>query len=391
MKKFYRFLLIGFSSIVLLIAGQQGLFDRGNQIVGAQWDASSTTFFESEERPFAAAPGGDGSSTTFFESAERPFTSSESQPTQPQPPSITTQPTPSCDFEFKYPECDNTAAGWSHEVWQNCRGEFQIRNAHFQGGVCGDTPSQPAPSCTWNRDQFGECDWATHTVWDVEVNSCNGARRRTSIARTNAPECGFVVQQPQQQQEVRKAGEGEFCGGNIQCEGHLFCPGEDQSRQLGIPKDRCTRPIIQQPVQPQPAQGAPQQAVAAVVNSGNSEVRNSGNSNVNIVNDNRPVQNLTINNPQPATVRYADVAVCPEGYTRRVDRNIVTCIAAAPRIVMAAAGYESKELPKTGLPALFWAAVAFLPVGAGMQRFKKGFKANWSNPNYIWEKRQFEV
>ena len=50
-----------------------------------------------------------------------------------------------------------------------------------------------------------------------------------------------------------------------------------------------------------------------------------------------------------------------------------------------------KQLPNTGLPALAWAAAAFIPVGFRMRRFSKNKKDMADNPNFIFEDRQFKA
>lgn len=50
-----------------------------------------------------------------------------------------------------------------------------------------------------------------------------------------------------------------------------------------------------------------------------------------------------------------------------------------------------KELPKTGLPALAWAALAFIPTGFSIRRLGRIKKENESDPDYLWEDRQFKA
>jgi hypothetical protein len=52
------------------------------------------------------------------------------------------------------------------------------------------------------------------------------------------------------------------------------------------------------------------------------------------------------------------------------------------------ATYQAEELPKTGLPLFAWALSGLLPLGIGLRKFGS-FKQNDSDPNYIYQKREF--
>lgn len=92
----------------------------------------------------------------------------------------------SCPYEYKYPECDSNGPGWVHEVWQNCQGEYDIRNVQFQAGTCGDSWQQPSPqedSCPEDRsDQYPQCGGTVgledkdpaHTYLITRVKDCQG-------------------------------------------------------------------------------------------------------------------------------------------------------------------------------------------------------------------------
>lgn len=51
----------------------------------------------------------------------------------------------------------------------------------------------------------------------------------------------------------------------------------------------------------------------------------------------------------------------------------------------------SKELPKTGLPALAWVTAALIPIGLKMRGFSKVKGQLKDSPNYLWEERQYKV
>ena len=57
---------------------------------------------------------------------------------------------------------------------------------------------------------------------------------------------------------------------------------------------------------------------------------------------------------------------------------------AAPQVVAV------KELPKTGLPAIAWSALALIPAGFRMRGFRKIKKDLEDDPQFIWENRQFK-
>lgn len=50
-----------------------------------------------------------------------------------------------------------------------------------------------------------------------------------------------------------------------------------------------------------------------------------------------------------------------------------------------------KQLPKTGLPAVAWSALAFIPAGFKLRKFSKVRKDLEDKPSYIWEERQFKA
>ncbi len=62
-----------------------------------------------------------------------------------------------------------------------------------------------------------------------------------------------------------------------------------------------------------------------------------------------------------------------------------------PRVVTQVAGvsYQAKELPKTGLPVLAWAAMGLIPAGLKLRKLGKITEDAKDDPNYLWENRQF--
>jgi hypothetical protein len=105
---------------------------------------------------------------------------------------------------------------------------------------------------------------------------------------------------------------------------------------------------------------------------------------VNVTNNNNNTNNNSNTNNNTISVN----ASAP----REVVREVRTVTAAAPTVVYQqpeVAGVQVKELPKTGLPAAAWAALAFIPAGFRMRRFRKVQGELADSPVYIWEKRQY--
>lgn len=79
-------------------------------------------------------------------------------------------------------------------------------------------------------------------------------------------------------------------------------------------------------------------------------------------------QTVNITNPAPVIQTFGNVGVGTSGRVLGV-----------------------KELPKTGLPALIWSALALIPTGFGLRKFRSLKKVLADNPNFIWEERQFKT
>lgn len=82
--------------------------------------------------------------------------------------------------------------------------------------------------------------------------------------------------------------------------------------------------------------------------------------------------------------------------TVTVQREVVREVFVGGNVGVAATTVDGqvlavKELPKTGLPALAWAALAFIPTGFGIKRLGRIKKENESDPDYLWEDRQFKA
>ena len=103
---------------------------------------------------------------------------------------------------------------------------------------------------------------------------------------------------------------------------------------------------------------------------------------VNPVFNNNPVNTntITVQNPTPqvittqaAPVVFGNVGVGGTAYTTYTQPIQYT------------------TLPKTGLPALAWSALAFIPVGFRLRTFQKIKKALENHPSYIFENRKFKA
>jgi len=359
-RNFFRFLTLGLGVYLLLLVGQVsflgGYTQRGPQLA----------FADQNDTPIPDVGG----------------------------PPMVDQPSVECTTSCP---SGKTGSCGGHKYWIWAEQRYGDCQCETEAQTCQAPQPPAAPTCPKDgvvgttKDDQG-CTRNIHTREDC--SQYLGGPFACPAAPTSAPTPAPtpVPQPPQQpapqQQQQEQAGSG-------QQQQQQSGSGQQQQQQQQV--------IVQPPAQPaQPAQPQAQLVCPAgtrlVVTSAGfvcmppTVVPQGGNNNVNQnVNSNSNV--ITVNAPQPAanTVRFADVALCPEGYSKTVNGNTVTCTAPTPRVVLTAAGVETKELPKTGLPVLAWLAGAFLPIGAGMQRFKRGTRANWANPHYIWEDKQFKV
>ncbi len=164
------------------------------------------------------------------------------------------------------------------------------------------------------------------------------------------------------------------------------------------------------PVQPAPAVGGPVTTTTNVTNNNtNTNVNANSNTNVasntvtNTVQQTQSQSNAqTVNVPAGApvsglSVRFATVD-CPAGTNKKVSGNEIICeipqqVQQVKLIATEVAGVktEVKELPKTGLPLLAWATLAFIPAGLRLKRFRQGLVANDAAPDFLWEERQFKA
>lgn len=233
-----------------------------------------------------------------------------------------------------------------------------------EGGIVPDVPApapapEPltAPSCQEQRREYPQCGGttgledfpSTDTIMVTEITDCDGNKRYENNNLGNLGQC------------------------------QVFNP-----------------PVTSQPpVQQPPVRSVPAANMNANVN--NNVVYNSVQNTVNQNQSQTNNQTQTVTVQQPSvqgglSVRFATVD-CPVGTTKKVSGNEIICeVIVQPRVEVAAAKVEVKELPKTGLPLLAWAAGAFIPAGLGLKRFGKGISFDMEdNANYLWEERQYKA
>lgn len=340
-----KFLLIGIAVFMLAFATQQiivgDVFQKGPSAVLAQyWDEGSSDGFvpipEITEEPVPAQPEFDGGSTDGF--VPIPEISTPSEPVTQAPEPAPQPQEPQGEFVFQYPECDSSGPGMVHEVFQNnVTGEFQIRNVHFQEGVCGDVPVQPTlaaqvtPQVTF-VDRVIERGQPQTFITDNR-SFTDSHNRRDSHDRTRIDDHSIS---------------GSFN------DSRSFTDSHDDSHNLTTSTTTTTTNptpvVITQPtvVTAQTEVTCPSGTIKVI----------SGSSITCVLS--------TTTTP-------------------------VVTTQAAPRVVTVA-GAETKELPKTGLPLAGLALGALAPLGLRLKRFGSARQNPVSsNFNFIWEERQLTL
>lgn len=120
-----------------------------------------------------------------------------------------------------YGECDWERQQVYDFSSQYCNGEFtgniERFNYHFVDGQCGYT--SPDSNCSWDNDPYGECDWNEQKVYEVEVNSCSGVRRRIlGSERFVNGQCGYIA--PSQPEPSNCPSAYPQCGGTTGLENY---------------------------------------------------------------------------------------------------------------------------------------------------------------------------
>src|SRR3989344_170854 len=114
-----------------------------------------------------------------------------------------------------------------------------------------------------------------------------------------------------------------------------------------------------------------------------------GNTNTN-TNTNTQSQSQTNTQSQTATTGSSSSTSSSSSNSNVTVNNPNPQVVTVVKETQVAGVSTTKELPKTGLPLLAWAAAAFLPAGARLRKFNQVSKGLIS-ANYIWEEREFKI
>ncbi|MDO8619442.1 MAG: hypothetical protein Q7R49_05905 [Candidatus Daviesbacteria bacterium] len=215
----------------------------------------------------------------------------------------------------------------------------------------------------------------------ASVNSINCATPTYAVPTTTLPACtslatsSFCGQPSYDTCTYNSDGTVAYCHAsqNPNCTGTLVC---NPSRPV---YPRPVYPIINPIVIP---------SIGGSNNTSNTSVTN--NTTTTTTTTTREViREVPVVQSQPIAIQVAAVD-CPVNTTKTVQDNKIVCLQQV-KVVLAGVA-ETKELPKTGLPLLAWAAAAFIPMGAKIKRFNQGLSEKLAgDPNYLWEDRQFKI
>lgn len=107
------------------------------------------------------------------------------------------------------------------------------------------------------------------------------------------------------------------------------------------------------------------------------------------------VQNTNNNNNQNQNVNYSNSSSSSSSNnTNNITFGNIgmgTTVVPATVIQPQVAGVSVTTLPKTGLPAIAWSALAFIPAGFRLRRFNKIKKDLQDDPQFMWEDRKFKA
>lgn len=391
-KKLTRFLLLAIS--VFLLVSVVGTADLKTVLADADCP--------SDENGVSLGCANPGSEEGWF------FPEPEPQPVYTYPTPAPVAPTPSCPDDHNY--CDTNTNRMIHKHGGYWDGNMCVY-AFTDAGSCG---SAPAPQCPridvvrTEQDCVGD-QWCTFNIWQGPNadGSCKYDRGGAYGCQRIEGRCG-VVKPPTGTPEVIRTPQ----------------PAAPVIQPVIIP--------VQVPVV-QPIYPTPPIQVAQCVPQNRQEYTCFGtqlcrfdtlrNSNCSISRQGPydcrqaiecgfrpapvyptppiiPVQPPVILPPAPQPVAPAPVvrvasAECPAGTINRgVRGSEIICETPAtttgqPVRVVQVASIQAKEMPKTGLPLLAWAALAFVPAGFKM---KKVGKVNENiTANYLFEDRLFKM
>ncbi|MBI4033310.1 MAG: hypothetical protein HY377_02250 [Candidatus Blackburnbacteria bacterium] len=412
-KLFLRYLTVGLSILVLFLASQQMVFLNANaqdpdpyvqpigEVPTADTQPSSPDPFVQPIGEVPTDTGGDGCPA-------------QGCPGQPAP-------APSCTPVFQYNEC--IACNQSHAVYtDSCSGAFSAGPAQ-PDAACGSWCEAPAPqptpppepSCPANQvvDTTQHCVGNQMCTFNIHVREDCSRYEGGAYGCVNDARCGFVqptptpvrptptpvlptptprpvqptptpVQPtPTPRPECPKPGQSgtqQICGGQWAydiCNPIEFdrtgratkfsCVWSQNDNCVGVIS--CQAPSVVSPTPTPSPSPSPSPTPTPPPAAGGPSV----DVDVTSTNTNTNTNTVTVN---PTTFREVDRVV-------QVDRVGVT---AARTEVLGV-----KELPKTGLPALAWAALAFIPAGFKIRGFSRIKQDAAGKPHFLWEDRQFKA
>lgn len=414
-KKFSHYLLIGLSALVLLAVGQTSqlfsMSQSGPAPVLAQsagnCGASDRVVYSGGQRVGFCSGEWIQDNTSCSGNSENPYyyTSCELDATAPAP---TPAPAPGGSDPNHCAASDGFRYSGGQRTSVSCTG-YTSSNDHLCSGdsvhpywyaSCGATTITPPPSGCGTQ-VFNEGCVRTGVRRERVYESCSGQSSTREVSdsscvvssptcsqQTDINQCVTTNQRRQRIVEV--------------CDGAINRVISDQT----FADASCGTTGIT-PITGVGGPGGQNTNVNSSNNNNNSNANSNANSNSNVSN-NSNVNTVTVNQSAPQVIREREVvreirlatadAVCPAGFTRRVEGNVVVCVAPAPTAgaqpqavtVVQAAGAEVKELPKTGLPVLVWTAASLIPLGMRMRKFGHTVSANYHHPNYLWEERRFK-
>lgn len=186
-----------------------------------------------------------------------------------------------------------------------------------------------------------------------------------------------------------------FANQNNQCRGKIYCAPLDRNQNQPIPVSPSRPTVVSCPTGTIPSQSGTN-SVICVSNT-------SANDNNNRTGDNRNTNNIgPITNTISTTNTASAVAAGGAGGSSNVTISGLQQQPQTVRVVLASGNigvgtssgqiiYRTQELPKTGLPALAWSALAFVPAGLGLRKFKNIKEDFAKHASFLWDERKFKV
>lgn len=157
---------------------------------------------------------------------------------------------------------------------------------------------------------------------------------------------------------------------NPNCQGRIFCADLDRNTQPAVTPT------------PAPQGGANANATVSCP-AGSAPQQNSQGTTVCVANANAN------NNNNSNTSSSSSTAIAQGGSANVSISQPAGATPAAPRMVTAGS-QEVKQLPKTGLPAIAWAAGAFIPLGFRIKKYGASLIKGQDQALSLWEERKFK-